>query len=111
MGKKARPHSNQFTLHVLASVTASKSTAHKPRARSKAPAHDDKAHGDMEPVVEVTQREIKDIEDRSSPRPPVIYEIVRRQGEEEMARPIAALWWSGLAAGLSISTSLVAQAM
>ncbi|TAL79180.1 MAG: formate/nitrite transporter family protein [Beijerinckiaceae bacterium] len=66
---------------------------------------------DLEPVVAVSQREIEDIEERSSPRTPVIYEIVRRLGEEEMARPVASLWWSGVAAGLSISFSLVAQAL
>jgi formate/nitrite transporter FocA (FNT family) len=36
---------------------------------------------------------------------------VRRLGEEEMARPVTSLWWSGLAAGLSISFSLLAQAI
>lgn len=59
----------------------------------------------------ITQREIEDIEERSSPRTPVIYEIVRRLGEEEMARPATSLWWSGVAAGLSISFSPVAQAI
>jgi formate/nitrite transporter FocA (FNT family) len=39
----------------------------------------------------------------------MIYEILRREGEEEMDRPATSLWWSGLAAGLSISLSLVAQ--
>lgn len=66
---------------------------------------------DLEPVVAVSEREIEDIEERSSPRTPVIYEIVRRLGEEEMARPIASLWWSGVAAGLSISFSLVTEAV
>jgi hypothetical protein len=42
---------------------------------------------------------------------PLIYEIVRRMGEEEMERPITSLWWSGVAAGLSISFSLLAQAI
>ena len=60
---------------------------------------------------EMTEREVEDIEERSSPRTPVIYEIVRRLGEEEMARPIGSLWWSGVAAGLSISFSLLAQAI
>src|SRR5258708_27242936 len=32
-------------------------------------------------------------------------------GEEEMERPITSLWWSGVAAGLSISFSLLAQAL
>ena len=47
----------------------------------------------------------------SSPRTPVIYEVVRRLGDEEMERPITSLWWSGIAAGLSISFSLLAQAI
>jgi len=58
-----------------------------------------------------TRREIEDVEERSSPRTPVIYEIVCRVGEEEMARPVTSLWWSGVAAGLSISFSLLAQAI
>lgn len=59
----------------------------------------------------ISEREVKDVEARSTPRTPVIYEIVRRLGEEEMARPVVSLWWSGLAAGLSISFSLLAQAV
>ena len=51
------------------------------------------------------------VEERSTPPTPVIYEIVRRYGEEEMARPAVSLWWSGLAAGLSMSFSLLAQAI
>jgi formate/nitrite transporter FocA (FNT family) len=58
----------------------------------------------------VTEHEIEDIEDRARLRTPVIYEIVRREGETEMERPITSLWWSGVAAGLSISFSLLAQA-
>jgi formate/nitrite transporter FocA (FNT family) len=59
----------------------------------------------------VSQREVEDIEERSQLRAPVIYEIVRREGEMEMARPAMSLWWSGVAAGLSISFSLLAQAI
>ena len=59
----------------------------------------------------ITKREIDDIEERSTPRTPVIYEVVRRLGEEEMARPLTSLWWSGVAAGLSISFSLLAQSI
>lgn len=57
----------------------------------------------------VTEKEADDVEEMSSPRTPVIYEIVRRLGDEEMDRPIISLWWSGVAAGLSISFSLLAQ--
>ena len=48
------------------------------------------------------------VEERSTPATPVIYEVERRHGEEEMARPSVSLWWSGVAAGLSISFSLLA---
>lgn len=57
------------------------------------------------------RRKIEQVERRSTPPSPIIYEAVRRNGEEEMARPAMSLWWSGLAAGLSISFSLIAQAI
>jgi formate-nitrite transporter family protein len=40
----------------------------------------------------------------------VIHEIVREQGEEELDRSFSGLAWSGLAAGLSIGFSFLAQA-
>lgn len=55
------------------------------------------------------EKEQKDIVERSAPRTPVIYEVVRLHGEDEMSRPAVSLWWSGVAAGLSISFSLLAQ--
>ncbi|CAH2604186.1 Formate/nitrite transporter family protein [Rhodovastum atsumiense] len=48
--------------------------------------------------------------ERAPPGPLVIHEIVREQGEIELARSFAGLAWSGLAAGLSIGFSMVAQA-
>jgi len=59
----------------------------------------------------ITAEEIKDVEELATPRTPVIYEVVRRLGEEEMERPVTSLWWSGVAAGLSISFSLLSQAI
>jgi formate-nitrite transporter family protein len=59
----------------------------------------------------ISSDEIRDVEELATPRTPVIYEVVRRLGEEEMARPLTSLWWSGVAAGLSISFSLLAQAI
>ncbi len=40
-----------------------------------------------------------------------IYEIIRADGESELERPWISLWWSGLAAGIAITTSVVAQGM
>lgn len=57
----------------------------------------------------ISEHEVEDIEELSTPRSPVIYEVVRRLGEEEMERPLVSLWWSGVAAGLSISFSVLAE--
>jgi formate/nitrite transporter FocA (FNT family) len=40
-----------------------------------------------------------------------IFEVVRRDGEEEMARPATSLTFSGLAAGLAIGFSVVTEAV
>lgn len=39
----------------------------------------------------------------------VIYEVIRREGERELRRPSSALFWSGVSAGLAISTSVIAK--
>lgn len=40
---------------------------------------------------------------------PVIFETVRQEGIEELERPVLSLWWSGLAAGLVMSLSLLCK--
>lgn len=57
------------------------------------------------------EKQVERIEEEVTPPTPIIYETVRRLGEDEMARPAVSLWWSGVAAGLSISFSLLAQAI
>lgn len=39
----------------------------------------------------------------------VIFEAIRREGEYELSRPFSALWWSGVAAGLAISISVLCK--
>ncbi|MBV2358383.1 formate/nitrite transporter family protein [Thalassococcus sp. CAU 1522] len=41
----------------------------------------------------------------------LVFEVIRRNGEEELARPIASLWWSGIAAGLLIAFSVWGEAL
>ncbi|SDY66260.1 Formate/nitrite transporter FocA, FNT family [Jannaschia faecimaris] len=36
-----------------------------------------------------------------------VYSVILREGEEELHRPKTSLWWSGVAAGLGISTSVL----
>jgi formate/nitrite transporter FocA (FNT family) len=42
---------------------------------------------------------------------PVIHEVIRRRGEDELSRPNSALVWSGLAAGMSMGFSMIAEAL
>jgi formate/nitrite transporter FocA (FNT family) len=55
--------------------------------------------------------EEREAEERSSPRAAVVYEAIRREGCDELDRPSSALFWSGLAAGLSMGFSLVAEGL
>lgn len=41
----------------------------------------------------------------------MVHEVIREEGEEELARTITALAWSGLAAGLSMGFSLVVEGL
>lgn len=65
----------------------------------------------IEPVVELKRGEHEEAEQRSAVRAPVVYEAIRREGEDELRRPVQALAWSGFAAGLSMGFSLVAQGL
>lgn len=60
---------------------------------------------------DLQEREVEEIEERGAPRPLVVYEVIRREGEEELRRTASALAWSGLAAGLSMGFSLVAMGL
>jgi len=50
------------------------------------------------------------VEDHLPMRSPMVYEVVRQEGESELRRPLASLWWSGTAAGIAIVASLIASA-
>ena len=40
-----------------------------------------------------------------------VFETVRGEGDEELKRPVLSLWWSGIAAGIALSTSVLAEAV
>ena len=55
--------------------------------------------------------EQQDAEERSAPSGKVVYKAILKEGEEELARPSSALFWSGLAAGLSMGFSMIAEGL
>lgn len=57
------------------------------------------------------KHEQKDARRRSAPKAAVVYEAIRQEGEEELARNTEALVWSGLAAGLSMGFSFLMEAL
>jgi formate/nitrite transporter FocA (FNT family) len=58
----------------------------------------------------LSRPEQQDAEDLAAPRAIVLHAVVRRQGEEELGRPASSLFWSGLAGGVTIMTSVIAEA-
>ncbi|MGF1461568.1 MAG: formate/nitrite transporter family protein [Maricaulaceae bacterium] len=64
-----------------------------------------------EAPTDLDHTERKTVETRQRPRAAVILEIVRKEGQEELARKFGPLWWSGLAAGLSAGFSMVAAGL
>lgn len=79
------------------------------RAKKKTPQKSDEAASDPSPIS--TRTEQKQVEERLAIGAHVVYETIRREGEEELGRPAAALAWSGLAAGLSMGFSFIAEAL
>jgi formate/nitrite transporter FocA (FNT family) len=58
-----------------------------------------------------TRAEQKQVEERLAIGANVVYETIRREGEDELQRPAAALAWSGFAAGLSMGFSFIAEGL
>jgi formate-nitrite transporter family protein len=58
-----------------------------------------------------TDSEQKKGEDRASISAAVVHAAIKKEGESELRRPSSALAWSGLAAGLSMSFSLISQGL
>jgi formate-nitrite transporter family protein len=83
-------------------------TAHRSKSNAEPSKEDDSQSAQG---VISTQEEEKRVEDRVAINAHVVYETIRREGEEELARSNAALAWSALAAGLSMGISFIAEAL
>lgn len=59
--------------------------------------------------LQLSKPELQEAQERSSVTVRVVYEAVRREGEDELKRSSSALAWSGLAAGLSMGFSLMIE--
>ena len=59
----------------------------------------------------LSAEEKHDVTKNQPPRAAVLHEIIRLQGDQELERSIAALFWSALAAGLTMGLSLMAMGL
>ena len=59
----------------------------------------------------LSDREIEEADDRSSTTAKVVHEAIRLEGTEELERPSSSIAWSGLAAGLTMGCSMLAQGL
>ncbi|WP_413793045.1 MULTISPECIES: formate/nitrite transporter family protein [unclassified Pseudomonas] len=60
---------------------------------------------------DLSAQEQHEVDRNQPPRAAVLHEIIRTQGNLELERSIAALWWSALAAGLTMGLSLMAMGL
>src|SRR5689334_15419627 len=65
----------------------------------------------QEPTTLKHSGEQKQVEERVAISANVVHEAIRREGDDELQRSSSALAWSGLAAGLAMGFSLVAEGL
>jgi formate-nitrite transporter family protein len=75
---------------------------------AEGPVRDPAAAGDG---FSLSGEEQGDVEDKRPPRAAVLHEVIRREGEQELSRGVAALSLSALAAGLSMGFSMLARGL
>lgn len=61
--------------------------------------------------VKLSPGEKKEVQRRTAPGVAVVYEAIRREAEAELGRSNPSLFWSGLAAGLSMGFSFLAEGL
>ena len=61
--------------------------------------------------AEQKQMEEVEVQERSAPSGKIVYKAILKEGEEELDRSSSALFWSGLAAGLSMGFSMIAEGL
>lgn len=59
----------------------------------------------------LSPEEEREIDKKQPPRAAVLHETIRAQGDQELERSVAALFWSALAAGLTMGLSLMGMGL
>ena len=70
----------------------------------------EQAGDEAQPSTNMSEDDKESVNERSSGSAKVVHEVVRLQGDEELDRPVRSLLFSGFAAGVAVSASLLAEA-
>jgi formate/nitrite transporter FocA (FNT family) len=65
---------------------------------------------EAEPSEGLSDKDVESVAERRAGSAKVVHEVIRLQGDEELDRPILSLVFSGVAAGVAISASILAEA-
>jgi formate-nitrite transporter family protein len=66
---------------------------------------------DSAAAAPMERSEYERVAERQRLRAPLIYEIIRRDGLAELTRPVSALWWSGMSAGIGVGFSVTTEGL
>ena len=69
---------------------------------------DDEAEGVK---INLSPHEEHEAEERAPPSAAVVFATISTRGYEELKRPLSGMWWSGVSAGVVLSTSVVAEGL
>lgn len=89
----------------------SESDREEERRKAEQKAERENSEREMDSGSTLTRKERRRASEHSRLSALTVYAIISREGEEELRRPTSSLWWSGIAAGIGISTSVYAQGM
>ena len=79
------------------------------KSRKKAQARENRENSANSSERSLTSNERDAVSEHGNLSALTHYAIIRREGEEELQRPSVSLWWSGVAAGIGISTSILVE--
>lgn len=99
-GKTSRDSSSEEKAKAVADEQESRAKVQDRESREQTPTSSEKS---------LTRKERDIVAEHSGLSSLTVYSIIHREGEEELHRPKISLWWSGVAAGLGISTSVLVE--
>lgn len=101
--------SNEKANQDTSSERKAKEAADEHESRAKAADRESREQTPTPSEKSLTRKERDTVAEHGGLTSLTLYSIIHREGEEELNRPKMSLWWSGVAAGIGISTSVLVE--